>query len=260
MGAAKNRRAAFLKRHPLCCFCGVSPAEEPDHVPPRAAFFERQWPEGFEFPSCAGCNRATRLTDQYFAWHVRTYGWTDEQRAQDERHTANLLDGIRNNQAHRFPRSMQQSKEWSLLTKHGLWGADVRLVSLPNQAIGELEKMYRKMAVAFYYRHTGCVLPSTAAVSASIDWNARLRPIEHAVSLFRMFPRLEKPTRNRQDFLGQFIYSWDVSADGALFGFAAKFSNAALGMAACYLKPEQVPVEDRARLKLFCPNGRPYLY
>lgn len=255
MGRSNQRRRALLAQHPSCCFCGVAPTEEPDHVPPKAAFFAREWPEEFEFPSCALCNRGTRLTDQYFSWHVRMFGWDDEQRAQDERNTSSLLTGIRNNQPHLLPGSMPCSKEWSLLTKHNLWGTDTRLVRLPREVIGELEKMYRKMAVAFYYRHTGCILPSSAAVSATVDWNARLRPIEHAISLFKNFPRAVKPMRNGRDFLGQFIYSWDVSADGSLFGFAAKFSSAALGMAVCYLKPEDIPAEERTRVKLFRPNG-----
>ncbi|MEQ1707463.1 MAG: hypothetical protein ABL864_03940 [Terricaulis sp.] len=187
------------------------------------------------------------------------FGWDDEQQAQDERNTANLLTGIRNNQRHLLPRPMQQSKEWSLLTKHSLWGADMRFVRLSDEVISEIEKMYRKMAVAFYYRHTSRIVPGSAAISATVEWNARLRPIEDAVSLFKIFPRAVKPIRNGRDFLGQFIYSWDISDDGKLFGFAAKFSRAALGMAVCYLKPEEIPAEERAQAKLFRPNGDTYL-
>jgi len=56
MGQARRRRAAldrFLAEDPVCCFCGGSRAAETgDHVPGRAIFLERKWPEGYLFPAC----------------------------------------------------------------------------------------------------------------------------------------------------------------------------------------------------------------
>ena len=72
---AKNRaRQArdFLAQHPLCIFCGgVQPATTRDHVPSRQTFHLRDWPEGFEFPSCEGCNRETKDAEQVMAMITR---------------------------------------------------------------------------------------------------------------------------------------------------------------------------------------------
>lgn len=68
MGANVSRKKLFLAQHPLCCFCGGHrPSAEPDHVPSRVLFDKRQWPEGFEFPACIDCNRATRHDEQVVA-------------------------------------------------------------------------------------------------------------------------------------------------------------------------------------------------
>lgn len=51
----------FLALYPRCIFCaGLSASEESDHQPGRNLFDERIWPEGYEFPSCKPCNRATK--------------------------------------------------------------------------------------------------------------------------------------------------------------------------------------------------------
>src|SRR5947209_20248260 len=64
----KRQTREFLIRHPICIFCGGSePATTRDHVPSRQTFHLREWPEGYVFPSCARCNRATKDTEQVMA-------------------------------------------------------------------------------------------------------------------------------------------------------------------------------------------------
>ena len=46
---------------------------EIDHIPSRVLFDERQWPEGYEFPACVPCNRATRHDEQVVAMLSRAY-------------------------------------------------------------------------------------------------------------------------------------------------------------------------------------------
>src|SRR5580704_10792852 len=64
----------FLARHPTCIFCGGNtPATTRDHVPSRQTFHNRAWPEGYEFPSCQSCNKATRHEEQVMAMISRFY-------------------------------------------------------------------------------------------------------------------------------------------------------------------------------------------
>ena len=72
MGAAAQHRRQFLKTHTHCAFCGGSAlATTIEHCPPRAMFQNRQWPEGFEFPSCKSCNLGTSDQDLLIAMLAR---------------------------------------------------------------------------------------------------------------------------------------------------------------------------------------------
>jgi hypothetical protein len=256
MGQAKRRKAAFLAAHPKCCFCGgLHPSEEPDHVPPKAAFHSRVWPEDFEFPSCAACNRRTRLTDQYFSWHVRMFGWSDNERDSDERNTKNLQEGIANNQPHLLPRIPDYFDEARFRQSHGILTDEVRGVLVPRAAIDNLEKMYRKMAIAFCYRHTNKIVPPEAAVWAHVDWSVRFAPIERVIEVMKVPTKVARPMRRRKDFLGQFIYTWDTDAAGTMFAFAAKFSSAILGLAGCFLRPSDLTKEEKSEMNLFDIKG-----
>lgn len=64
MGSATRHRKAFLVVNPVCAFCGGgTPSTTIEHCPPRVMFQHRQWPEGFEFPSCEACNRESTNDD-----------------------------------------------------------------------------------------------------------------------------------------------------------------------------------------------------
>jgi hypothetical protein len=77
MGQAKNKSAGlakFLAQHPRCCFCGgLRVAETGDHVPGRAIFLERKWPEGYLFPACTDCNAATSKDEMLIAVFARAF-------------------------------------------------------------------------------------------------------------------------------------------------------------------------------------------
>jgi len=67
-----ERRARFFRENPDCCFCGgVRPAVEEDHIPSRTLFTNRHWPEGYVFPACERCNRATSREELLVAFVAR---------------------------------------------------------------------------------------------------------------------------------------------------------------------------------------------
>lgn len=77
MGEQRRREAAeqiskerFLAKNPRCLYCGRR-SEEPDHVPPRAYFQNGRWAEGYWFPACVNCNRATSQSEQVVAAFAR---------------------------------------------------------------------------------------------------------------------------------------------------------------------------------------------
>src|SRR5438067_561649 len=96
MGSATRRRALFFAAHPNCCFCGGStPAIEEDHFPSRAMFRDRVWPEGYVFPACANCNRATAQDELLVAMLGRSYPDLKDQKHQQE--VVELYKGVHNN-------------------------------------------------------------------------------------------------------------------------------------------------------------------
>lgn len=72
MGQKAARRARFFAEHPYCIFCGGGvPATTIEHCPPRGMFRERAWPDGFEFPACAACNKGSSDADLLVAFLKR---------------------------------------------------------------------------------------------------------------------------------------------------------------------------------------------
>jgi hypothetical protein len=62
--AQKLNTAAFLAQYPICCFCGGNtPATTVGHVPNRAFFERKMWPDGYIFPACDVCQGDARTTD-----------------------------------------------------------------------------------------------------------------------------------------------------------------------------------------------------
>src|ERR1700678_3270769 len=76
MGERKLRltkQKRFLADHPFCCFCGGTVASATiDHVPNKAFFANRDWPEGYEFPSCWNCQRGSRVSELVCAAVMRS--------------------------------------------------------------------------------------------------------------------------------------------------------------------------------------------
>lgn len=77
MGDAKRKHRRFediLKNADGCVYCAASsPAEQIDHMPPRAMFRLNQRPKGLEFPSCAACNKGTSRLDVVATFMARTF-------------------------------------------------------------------------------------------------------------------------------------------------------------------------------------------
>lgn len=67
----------FIKRHPICCFCGgAEPAATIEHLPARIIFPKKHRPKGLEFPACAACNAQTRGDDSVLAVVAQALGST----------------------------------------------------------------------------------------------------------------------------------------------------------------------------------------
>ncbi len=204
-------------------------ATEEDHVPSRILFNDKQWPEGYVFPACAACNRASRHDEQVVAMLARIYpGATSEKerKAIEERIRA---------VAHNFPDVLLEMKPtanqvrnaakrygWDL--SNGITTSDLPVLSvrgpLVNAAIAHFG---RKLFSALYYKHLGHALPATSGIAVKWYTNVQIdndeipRALEPVV---RSWPTLVRSNTKLDD---QFFYRYGVADTKRVAAFLAFF-------------------------------------
>ena len=230
MGAKSESRKAFLHKHPLCCFCGgVRKSEEVDHVPSRVLFKDRQWPEGFEFPSCIRCNRATRLDEQVVAMLALVN--TGPTQLADSAEVKERMRAVAYNHpallAEMQPTIAQlrdAGRKYGIKPGAGQTHSDLPLLSVRGPLVNTaINNFARKLACALFYHHTGSIAPSNAAIA--VRWYSNLQ-IEHdeipreLANLLVGLPTLQRANTNLNE---QFFYRWVVSDTKAMTAFLAFF-------------------------------------
>jgi hypothetical protein len=227
---SNSRRGNFFARHSKCCFCGGGRvAEEIDHVPSRAIFRDRQWPEEYEFPACAKCNRATRHDEQIVAMLSRIY--SNGGSPEDDLDFAEKFRAV----AHNYPdviREMQPMKSqlrdagrrYGIRPVSGQLLSDLPLLSvrgpLVNQAV---DNFSRKLACALFYKNAGRIVPPHAPIA--VRWYANLQieneeiPRELA-PLLGAIPTLVRAKTSLED---QFFYRWVASDTSSMAAFLSFF-------------------------------------
>ncbi len=232
------RRAAFFAAHPLCIFCGgATPAAEIDHVPSRQLFTAKQWPEGYEFPACSDCNRATKDVEQIVAVLSRTFpdGATEAERLEMQAGIKAVANNYRQillemrptaNQVRRFLRSHGIRKDPNRFT------TDYRLLSAEGPQTRLTFGAYaRKLFTALHYKHTGKIIPA----SGGIAWTrfSNVDSVTNAIpeGIFELAQTTPVLTRGKIDLDSQFSYRYVCSGTGEVAAYLAafRFSFAILG-------------------------------
>src|SRR6266851_3544450 len=229
MGSSKAHRLEFFAKHPFCCFCGgMAHSEELDHVPSRVLFDSRQWPEGFEFPACVPCNRASRHDEQVVAMLSRMY--PDPTTEEGRREVNERIRAV----AHNFPEILLEMRptaeqDKTAVEKYGLEHLRMPDGQLPifsarglrlNAAIGNFS---RKLFCALYYRHAAFILPVGGGIAMRWFTNVQIDADEIPRSLAPLvsnFPMLERARTKLDD---QFFYRWVVAEERSVAVFLAFF-------------------------------------
>lgn len=202
MGSRKQKKQAFLENHPFCCFCGgQTRSDEPDHIPSRAIFLKRQWPDGYEFPSCKKCNSISRHDEQVVAMLSRLYPGPDT--VDKAKEVSERIRAV----AHNYPEILEEMKArpeqvQNTLEKYKMQKPDgVALTDLPFLSVrgplinNAVANFGRKLFLALHYKHTIKILPKEGGIA--IRWYSNLQvendeiPREFA-PLVSGFPNLER--------------------------------------------------------------------
>jgi hypothetical protein len=230
MSAKTHRRSHFLSEHPLCCFCGgQTPSAEPDHIPSRVFFDDRQWPEGYIFPACVQCNRISRHDEQVVALLSRLYS-----EAQTEIREKEFQERVRA-VAYNYPEVIQEMKlsarqarnaikkyNWRLAP--GMTSADLPVIFAGGPLVNTAVTTFgRKLFCALYYKHTRQILPMAGGIA--IKWFTNLQVENGALprelaELLRGMPEL---VRSNNSLNNQFFYRYVVSDCGGLASFLVFF-------------------------------------
>lgn len=181
MGKAKNKKAEFLKNHPLCCYCGGSePATTIDHMPPSIFFDGKQRPHGFEFPACKRCNNGTGAEERVAAFIARLYPEPDTEKGRKE--VERLMGAVHRTNPGLLKEMMPSRRDQRNFMKNRLGlkpGRDgsaskISIMKLNGpQVLHCLHTFGRKLTCAAHYYGTGQIIPPGGAIwlhfSSNVD-------------------------------------------------------------------------------------------
>lgn len=238
--------AEFLQQHPWCCFCGgFVAAEQEDHVPPKALFARREWPEGYVFPACKACNQGSRQVDQAIAMLARL-SIADQNINEDE--FGGLLNGVRNNMPLAQPLLEENTEDSQRLFSElraqlpntGRIPPDTFIVALDADVFRQLDVVFGKLFCALHYKHTGRIVPARSRLFRLCTTN-QILDAEDPFEWMR-FPHIQnEPTilRNGRSLIDQFDYKWGQTHDDGLFGITFHMRNGIYGVIVGPLSSEQ---------------------
>lgn len=223
----------FLNQHPFCCFCGgVVPATTRDHVPPKIAFHNKDWPEGFEFPACKECNGGTKLLDQEFALLCAFGGFDgpiNPLRMAQFKKTYTAV--VNNNIALAIglrPSANQKRhalKELGQTLPRGSTYNEQPIIQLPHKAVLAHEVLAFKLGCALHYHHYKRALPANAKIADALNTNFSIVTEGVSEKLLKMTVLAPPPMRGNKDLREQFEYRYSPPNDFGMGIYICKFGE-----------------------------------
>lgn len=231
MGNKRLHKQKFLREHSICCFCGgVNPAIEIDHVPGRVFFKERQWPDGYQFPACIECNRATRFDEKVVAFLARFNSGEESEAESSEfeammqelsRHDPEFISDIRPFTANETRRFLKQR---NIEKPPGVVTSDIPLVKVGEVVNKAVRKFGRKLFLALWFKHTGTILPKSGGMRIVWLTNASQKIDDSAIStMFETLSGIPSLIRNSHHLHDQFTYRYAITTSGDGAGFIVWF-------------------------------------
>ena len=235
MGSATRYRHRFLAAHPKCAFCGgVLQATTIEHCPPRAMFQNRQWPEGFEFPSCDSCNQGSDDEDLLVAMLARMDPF--EEKGNEDGRLQGLMLSANKQYPGLFQKMMpsvsearRNNREFGTTPMPGKTHQDTGVVKVPEELHVAVCTLAKKLAKGVFYRDAGTIFPNTGCLLLNWFTNADLiRDGKYVVfDLLKELGGTAPPTQRSGKYLGdQFEYKMTLAPEGTVFILQARFGSA----------------------------------
>ena len=255
MSARAQWRKQFLVEHPYCCFCGgQAESVEPDHIPSRALFDNRQWPEGYVFPACELCNRASRHDEQVVALLSRMYP-----DANSETREAEFQERVRA-VAYNYPEVIEEMKlsvrqarnaikKYQLELPPGTSSADFPAVFAGGPLVNAAVTTFaRKLFCALYYKHTQAILPSSAGIA--IRWFTNIQVESGAIpeALAEVLGGMSNLVRCNTSLHDQFFYRYVMSDCHRIAAFLVFFRQSFAMLGYVNVDAKDLKIADRTSI------------
>ena len=232
MASSSERKRKFLASNPICCFCGgQSKSEEPDHMPPRGFFSNRHAPEGYEFPACIKCNRATNDDEQMlcvitrFNTHNRTEATDSEYLIQLEavqKRNPWFWEAVSPSaiETRRFLRRFGIARE------EGKFLHEYNYVKIDDYRIHEaIYNFNSKQFIALYYKTYNEILTDKCEIFIVITPNTRNFEDDSNMDFSNFFKHQPKMTRSSKNLEDQFWYRYGTATDSNATIFQTFYRN-----------------------------------
>jgi hypothetical protein len=140
---------AFLKTHPVCCFCdGTTQATTIDHQSAKIIFPNKYRPEGLEFPACTSCNQQSSADEALLALLCRTAGSLRFNSPIDSKRVQDILSTVGST----FPNLLQKMKAGpKLISRQGVLVRGGAIDGNQPEEHLSLCRVAAKLALAIYY-------------------------------------------------------------------------------------------------------------
>lgn len=212
MGEAKAKR----RRHSKvidgavgCIYCAQrQPAEQVDHMPPRAIFRMSQRPKGLEFPSCSSCNQGTSRLDVVAAFMARTFPGIGDQL--DEVEWDRVTREVRRvaptlaEEMWMPPEEMKQ-----MMWQEGVFDPELAVFRADGPILGaHMQAFAAKVGFALRYEDVGTPVPDTGGVQVRWFTSGELYKGELPRSLYASLGEIQIMHQGKITSDRVFEYGW----------------------------------------------------
>jgi hypothetical protein len=180
----------FLRRHPLCCFCGGSePATTIDRQPAKIVFPDKLRPQEMEFPACASCHEQTSADEALLALVCRSIGSPEGNLPPDLDLLRHMFTTVRR----RFPGLLEKMDLGQVWSQQG-----GRLVRKSAANVNQLEvgesmcRIAAKLALAVYYQDRGAPAATTCRIKTLWAHRQNLGAFQQVTNVIRDLPEHEQ--------------------------------------------------------------------
>lgn len=225
--ARPKDKQRFLQHNRFCCICGGSaPATTVEHCPPLSLYIDRKVKGAGYFPSCKRCNEGSKEADQIVALSSAIMASAGKSHMPDS-YIGKLISGVQNNSPEFF--NCWGNANPNIYLRQDDFIHPAARIEIDRRCVMKwLGPWSAKATLAFWYRHTGRILPSNSGIFVRWFFNSEL---EENASFFLNISAKNfasaHPKQGKEDFGQQFYYRYQVDASAGLGTFLFIFHESA---------------------------------